>query len=107
MSFLLKDFFQDWEKRARKKKATTPFNYGTQICNPTMYKKKKKITKKVLFQAPTQSCSGVSCVYSLNMGALVLYNCSWERLKLLHYPRYTFGLIVRVGPDSSKFYANK
>lgn len=70
-------------------------------------KKKLKTTKKFFLNLQPKAVVKYHCVYISNTGAFILYNCSWGRLELLHYPRYTFGLIGRVGPESTKSYSNK
>lgn len=70
-------------------------------------RKKLKTTKKFFLKPQPKTVAEYCCVYISNTKAFILYNCPWGRLELLHYPRYTFGLIGRVGPESTKSYSNK
>lgn len=70
-------------------------------------RKNLKQQKKFFLKPQPKTVVKYHCVYTPNTGAFILYNCSWERLELLHYPRYTFGLIGRVGPENTKSYSNK
>lgn len=47
------------------------------------------------------------CVYFSNTGTPVVYNSSWKGAELWYYSRYTFELIMRVGPESTQSYLNK
>ena len=76
---------------------------ATQGCMIRRNRKQKKFFSKPLPKAVVK----YRCVDLSNAGALVVYNCSWERSELWHYPRYAFGLIARVGPESTKSYSNK
>ena len=70
-------------------------------------KKKKKKKRKKFFSKPLSKAIVEYRVYFSNTGTPVLYNSSWKGVELWHYPRYTFELIMRVGPESTKSYLNK
>lgn len=65
-----------------------------------------KWTVQPLFSVLISLHSDLICCFDIYWSAF-LCNCSWERLGLWHYLRYTFGLIVRVGPLNNKSYSNK
>lgn len=68
-----------------------------------MYDKKKLFVK--IFSKPlSKAVVEYHFVYFSNTGVLFLYCCPWERFELQHYPRCTFGLIVRVRSESTKSY---
>ena len=70
----------------------------------TRKNKNKKKKRKKFFSKPLSKAIVEYRVYFSNTGTPVLYNSSWKGVELWHYPRYTFELIMRVGPESTKSY---